>query len=190
MHDVMKSTHMGQVVENSLKSGSIQMGLKTCSAQRFSRLDHDAKLHVAMHVMGHEVEQGTDTQHDSVTRQFFAEHQINSGEHKPLMDVMKGMWGLKLNGLQLNQAKCHPEQLKPLLHQAANASGSEFKNLQANLKAYSIHELTDLLGAANPFLSLLPGPVINKASGVFDILHAEMASLHWKPATDINANAQ
>jgi hypothetical protein len=174
-HDVMKSADMSQLVQEKLAEIPVQHGTAPLTKMRFAALDHDAKLRVALRIMGEEVRAGLDGQPDALTRQFFSDRKIQSGEHKHLISIMQGMWDLGVNGLQLNQGECQPAQLNTLVSKAREAvTDTEFKTLQGLLEALSVHELTDLMGAANPFLPVLPAVVMQKAWSFFERLRQEL----------------
>ncbi|MEN2470408.1 hypothetical protein [Burkholderia sp. GS2Y] len=162
-HDIMKSADKCEVVQKKLGDFPVKVGGTIITADNFMALDHDTKLSVAMRVMSEEVRRGRDVAPGSLTRQFFSPAKIDAGEHAPVIDIMKAMWGLGVNGLQLNQGECQPAQLHELVRQVKAGSVDDLAKIQGQLQTLAVHESTDLLGAANPFLPVLPGHVVEKA---------------------------
>ncbi|MCA8047102.1 hypothetical protein [Burkholderia arboris] len=189
-HDVMKSADKCAAVQKRLADFPAKVGGTAITAGNFSALDHDTKLSVAMQVMSGEVGSGRHAEQGSLTRQFFSAETIRSGRHMPVIEAMKAMWGLGVNGLQLNQGECQPAQLHELVRQVKAGSGQDFEKIQSRLLALAVHESTDLLGAANPFLPVLPRQVIDKAWSAMERLRDALPAIRENREASVETAAK
>lgn len=170
IHDILKSRDMSRHVEKKLENNPVEISGLTYSVDKFIYLDHDTKLLVALHLMEQESLSGTDKSARSLTSLFFPPNKIANDEHREIVSAMKGMWGTQLNLLQTNQGENHPAQLKPFLQKVIESTDAEYDALKFSLKAYSVHEATDLMGAANPLTLVLPVAVVEPLLNMFDKL--------------------
>lgn len=129
--------------------------------QTFKQMDHDSRLSIAMKLVKQEIDSGQAGNANSVTRMLFPEASGLSFEGiKRIAGTVEEMWDLHANILQLNQGEIEPAQLEKLVEKIKSCkTDAEFDRVLRLLNALTGHELTDLAGAANPFVSVLGASV-------------------------------
>lgn len=183
IHDILKSQETSQLVRTHLKNNPVVFNEITYSEDKFQYLDHDSQLLVALYLMEKEVLNSTDANPQALTAEFFPQQKIIDGEHRAIVQIMKTMWGMQLNSLQTNQGENHPAQLTPFLAQVISTTDAEYETLKLSLKTWCVHEATDLLGAANPHLPVLPKMVVEPVLNMFDTLIQYADNLRQESST-------